>query len=232
MQVLKEDVKQNIKIAAVKCFKEVGYEKASMRDIAKSAGLSVGNLYRYFPNKEALFDFVVLPMVRFLEEGRKSPKMNRSFLDINMMQEVDLIESIVEARMTDRDALFILFLRSKGTKYENAKKEFAKLIEQNSKEFLKGEFQDDPRIIDGDLYHRAAAAAFVEGFFVILEEAEDERSFIRNLIQFIELNVKAIVRHLYNVRDDKVQFRRINHEEIYNHFSHHCSTGSDSNSQN
>lgn len=221
MQVLKEEVKNNIKEAAVQCFKDTGYEKASMRAIAKYAGVSAGNLYRYFPNKEALFDYVVSPLVKIFEKKMKQPRGKIPFLDINMMQESELIESIIQARITNRDALFILFLRNKGTKYESVKKLFAKFIEDQSRSFIETEFSNDQRIIDGDLYHKAASAAFVEGFLVILEEAEDERSFIRNLIQFIELNVKAIARHMYNIRDNKVEFRRINHEEIYRHFSGH-----------
>ena len=34
---------------------EVGYDRASTNRIAKRAGVSVGTLYQYFPNKEALF---------------------------------------------------------------------------------------------------------------------------------------------------------------------------------
>jgi AcrR family transcriptional regulator len=231
VQILKDEVKNSINNAAVECFIEMGYEKASMREISKRSGLSVGNLYRYFPNKEALFDFVVSPAVKLLDERPMKPKAAVPFLDINMMQEMELIEAIIQARIANHDAMFILFLRSKGTKYENIKKKFAKLIEEQSIEFIEKEFKNDPRIIDGDLYHRAASAAFVEGFLVILEEAEDEKSFIRNLIQFIELNVKAIARHMYNVRDNKVQFRRINHEEIYKHFSSHCDNRGDSSTE-
>lgn len=41
--------------AAAACFARAGYRGASMGDIAREAGLSVGALYRYFPDKEALF---------------------------------------------------------------------------------------------------------------------------------------------------------------------------------
>jgi AcrR family transcriptional regulator len=38
--------------AAAAIFSEVGYEAATMRDIAGRAGASVGSLYQFFPNKE------------------------------------------------------------------------------------------------------------------------------------------------------------------------------------
>lgn len=36
-----------------------GYDQASTNRIAKAAGVSVGTLYQYFPNKEAVFEAVV-----------------------------------------------------------------------------------------------------------------------------------------------------------------------------
>ena len=41
--------------AARAVFAEYGYAQASMRDIAKAAGISVGGLYLYFKNKEELY---------------------------------------------------------------------------------------------------------------------------------------------------------------------------------
>lgn len=42
--------------AAAACFARSGYRGASMADIAKEAGLSVGALYRYYDTKESLFE--------------------------------------------------------------------------------------------------------------------------------------------------------------------------------
>ena len=40
--------------AAQRCFVRSGFHGASMQDICAEAGMSPGNLYRYFPSKEAL----------------------------------------------------------------------------------------------------------------------------------------------------------------------------------
>lgn len=40
--------------AAAAIFAEVGYEAATMRDIAARAGASIGSLYQFFPNKEVV----------------------------------------------------------------------------------------------------------------------------------------------------------------------------------
>lgn len=54
-QYLKQDVRDRILDAAVRSFAESGYGAATMRQIAKAAGLSSGNVYRYFGGKEDLF---------------------------------------------------------------------------------------------------------------------------------------------------------------------------------
>ncbi len=40
--------------AAVACFLENGYHQTGIREIAKKAGISLGNLYNHFPSKEAV----------------------------------------------------------------------------------------------------------------------------------------------------------------------------------
>jgi AcrR family transcriptional regulator len=48
------DRRAEILDAAQRCFVRSGFHGASMQDICGEAGMSPGNLYRYFPSKEAL----------------------------------------------------------------------------------------------------------------------------------------------------------------------------------
>jgi AcrR family transcriptional regulator len=54
-----KDNKASIELAAVKCFVGKGYNGVSIRDIAKKAQVSVGNLYNYYPDKLSLFTAVL-----------------------------------------------------------------------------------------------------------------------------------------------------------------------------
>ncbi|MGN1383493.1 MAG: TetR/AcrR family transcriptional regulator [Eubacterium sp.] len=47
-------MQQQIQQAALDLFSRYGFDHVSMADIAKAAGCSTGNIYHYFPNKEAL----------------------------------------------------------------------------------------------------------------------------------------------------------------------------------
>lgn len=51
---LQADRRNEILDAARRCFVRSGFHAASMQEICAEAGMSPGNLYRYFPSKEAL----------------------------------------------------------------------------------------------------------------------------------------------------------------------------------
>ena len=59
MPKLKDGVVQKnraaIEEAALRLFIRQGYFGTSIRDIASEAGISIGNIYNYYPNKEALY---------------------------------------------------------------------------------------------------------------------------------------------------------------------------------
>ena len=67
MQYLKEDVRQHILEAAVEEFVLRGFKNASLRRIAEKAGITAGNIYRYFENKDELLSECLQPLIKTLE---------------------------------------------------------------------------------------------------------------------------------------------------------------------
>jgi len=59
LQYTKTEVRNRILASAQREFYERGYEGAAMRSIASAAGSSLGNLYRYYANKQELYAAVV-----------------------------------------------------------------------------------------------------------------------------------------------------------------------------
>ena len=59
MQYTKTEVRNRILASARREFYEKGYDGAAMRSIAAAAGTSLGNLYRYYKNKQELYAAVV-----------------------------------------------------------------------------------------------------------------------------------------------------------------------------
>jgi AcrR family transcriptional regulator len=58
-QVLKDEVRERIRRAALEVFAERGFRGATMPEIARRAGVAPANLYRYYDDKDALFAAVV-----------------------------------------------------------------------------------------------------------------------------------------------------------------------------
>lgn len=74
--------------AAIDCFIDKGFHATSMRDIALAASVSLGNLYNYFPGKQALIAEVanqeqaeLAPLLRTLERtANPSTEQVKQFL--------------------------------------------------------------------------------------------------------------------------------------------------------
>lgn len=63
MQYTKNEVRDRIINVALNEFLNNGFEATSMRDIVKKADSSLGNVYRYFKNKEDLYNAITVPMI-------------------------------------------------------------------------------------------------------------------------------------------------------------------------
>src|SRR5437763_12348485 len=76
------DRRTQILEAAVICFAKHGFHQASMHDISAEAGISVGLIYRYFQNKEAVIaamaDRHKKQIHEILERARQAPNLRES----------------------------------------------------------------------------------------------------------------------------------------------------------
>jgi AcrR family transcriptional regulator len=136
LQYKKEELKAIIIEKAENEFLQKGYENASLRRIAKESGTTIGNLYHYFENKEALFDELVKnAYISFLH-------LINHHSEIDIPQDISDKNDISIWRVLLFDYLgqimpvftkrFLLMLdMSSGTKYENAKNKFIDILEQH-----------------------------------------------------------------------------------------------------
>ena len=73
------DRRSQILDAALVCFAKRGFHQASMHDISAEAGISVGLIYRYFENKEAVISAMAdrhkKEIGEVLERARQAPTL-------------------------------------------------------------------------------------------------------------------------------------------------------------
>lgn len=183
MQYRKKETKNKIMSAALKEFSDKGYLDASMRDIARNAGVSVGNIYRYFKNKSELFDEIMEPAYRRLMLEMREPDYSKP--DYSASQINDIVDRVMKILKQYKKQLVILGDKSKGTKYERTKEEFVLYVESSLKDRLlpvlnaKGVKVDDPFVF------YLLSSTFMEGYFTILRRYDNPakmRYLIRELI--------------------------------------------------
>jgi AcrR family transcriptional regulator len=69
-----QEVERNqkkIEDAALRVFTRLGFHGTSVRDIAKEAGVSIGNLYNYYHTKEEIFESIVTRYETHIEKLRR-----------------------------------------------------------------------------------------------------------------------------------------------------------------
>ena len=71
MQIKKDYTREQIVTVAKRVFLRKGFAKASMRDVAKGAGIGLSNIYNYFNSKDEIFRHIVAPLIAKMEEMLK-----------------------------------------------------------------------------------------------------------------------------------------------------------------
>lgn len=88
-----ETRRQQILDAACERVRQSGFHGASMAEIAKAAGLSVGQIYRYFENKEAIIAAIVAQDLAEMRdkfaELERQPGTLRDSIDDHLPEAID-----------------------------------------------------------------------------------------------------------------------------------------------
>lgn len=76
----RDDRRARILDAAKSCFIRFGFHSASMQQICAAAGMSAGNLYRYFPSKDAIIEGLCERDMNEAAEGFAAVRSGRDVL--------------------------------------------------------------------------------------------------------------------------------------------------------
>ena len=187
--------------AAVVCFAKRGFHQASMHDISAEAGISVGLIYRYFQNKEAVIaamaDRHKKQIQEILERARQAPNLRESletlftahcgetepqvtaafvvdlFAEASRNEHVaELVRGVCEASM---DGVTDLIARSpEGRQSDLSPREMAELIfAVNDGMLLRGVLRIGQTTAEG----RERQLEVVRNLWRLMFKAEDQRAY-------------------------------------------------------
>jgi AcrR family transcriptional regulator len=84
---------QEILVQARQAFVEKGFDGASMQDLARAAGMSAGNFYRYFPSKAAIVEALV---------NRDLDEVEREFTEVlGSPRPIAALREVIGRRLTE-----------------------------------------------------------------------------------------------------------------------------------
>ncbi|HWQ71302.1 MAG TPA: TetR/AcrR family transcriptional regulator [Desulfitobacteriaceae bacterium] len=190
MQYLKDEIKNSIISAALHEFEEKGFNNASIRTIARNAGIAAGNLYRYFNGKEELFNYIMEPV-----SERFTGLIFSDFqADANNLPVLaDVVDKIMSFYEKDSREFMILLDKSEGSVYQNLKEDLIVLIEKRVREELGPKLKDEGIILADEFIFHVLASMLIEGILRILKQGKGDGRRIRKLIsQMLALNLNYL----------------------------------------
>lgn len=106
--------KDKILTASRKLFSEKGFAATGMREIASTAGVSLGNLYNHFKNKEEIFNELLRPD-QFLQYLLDIPEILQKDFPGNMDQILMAMKTLIDDNIELFRLIFIDFIEFDGS---------------------------------------------------------------------------------------------------------------------
>ncbi|MCY6960083.1 TetR/AcrR family transcriptional regulator [Clostridium brassicae] len=203
MQSLTETQKKLLEVGKRE-FLEKGFKNASLRDIVKKAGFTLGAFYGYYTNKEALFCALV--------EKPAQELLNYYFSILQKFKELSIVEQInhlgdasqegmdwtIEHIYDNFDAFKLILCCSSGTEYENYIDKIVEIETASTYSFIDmiKSTGDSYLHIDEDLVHILSNAMFSGLFEIVVHDMPKVRAtqYVYTLHEFFVAGWQKILR--------------------------------------
>ena len=203
IQIKKENVKKKILEAAKNEFLLYGYEKSSLREIAIKAGVTKGNIYIYFKNKNDLFSTLVKPamdvFLNHFDYNEKNKSTKNKFSEFYSI-EFSISDFYKHVKMINemRDEMKLLFFCSDGSSYFDFKERVAKKYEEDSIVFynLVEEYNIGFKNNVSHLFLHTCALlyiSFIEEILINNPGEEELNKYIREMAKFVNSGIMGII---------------------------------------
>jgi len=178
----KPEVREAILKAAAEAFAEGGFERAALSDVVARAGTSIGNLYKYFANKDELF-------AEFIPRGFTSELTDRVRAQVEALRAERNVfwlhaahpyrrasEELLSFTIAHRERVVFLLLRAQGTQHERFASEVVRLLVELALGYVRTAF---PSLGITPAFKRALTRiyrGFVTNLGTILAEERSEQA--------------------------------------------------------
>jgi len=201
--VKNEDTKTRILETGKQEFLQKGYINASLREIAKSAGVTTGAIYGLWQDKSALFDELISETAE--EFYDMYLKAHIEFRDYPLEEQVERMLTMTNQYVWDMfdfmfdhyEEFFLLFACSNGSRWEHYLDRLAEVEERYTEEFINSAQQINPNVKNVvPLLNHMLSGAYLSGFSeaIVHSLSKDEaKAYLAGLTDFFLAGWKKIM---------------------------------------
>lgn len=199
-----EATKQQLLELAKAEFLEKGYNRASVRNIAKTAGLTTGAVFRYYPDKAALFDALVAEAADTLvNQFKAAQEAHYDLIPAEKTSEstelsTNHLNYFINYIYDNFDAFKLVICCSEGTRYANYIHELVELeVTQTENYYEKlrqlGKLEGT---VSHDLHHMITSAYFTAVFETVAHDMDRTRAieYVNEIAAFFNYGWNGILR--------------------------------------
>ncbi|MFD2215214.1 TetR/AcrR family transcriptional regulator [Metabacillus endolithicus] len=187
-QVKKPEVRRALLLAAKQEFLERGFKLSSMRRIAATAGTTIGNLYKYFESKEAIYEELVSRVKGDLWSFISNAENK---LPTDPILQLQLFVTLVSSY---RDDILLLVDASDGTEYQNTYEDLLAMISDNLETHLPDFNMDNGKEAGGSvILVRTLSVGLLSGIIDILRNHSEEDEIKKGLTLYFTYIFKSFL---------------------------------------
>lgn len=179
--------------SAAEEFLAKGFQKSSLRNIVKRAGVTTGAFYGYFASKEELFSALAAPADEFMAQYRsvqesfaqQPPEAQRENLGVTSSA---WLMSMIDFLYENRTAFLLVLTCAEGTRYAGFMDEMVRIEVDATHRFYEvlRSLGTEVPFIDPDLEHVIVSGMFASYFELIIHDLprEKSRDYVRQMYLF------------------------------------------------
>jgi AcrR family transcriptional regulator len=207
-QTQKEHVRAAIVEAATALFAEVGFAATTIALVAERAGSSVGNVYKYFANKDELFA-AVLPESFATELRRMTRARIAAVGDVRDLRELPagsryhvLAGELLDHCIAHKERVVILLARAEGTPYASFADDFVERLGDWALDYARGAWPEVRHTPALRFAIRRIYRGFVRSMADTLASVRGEAQ-IREAVFYLTAHHQGGLLHLFESADDR-----------------------------
>jgi AcrR family transcriptional regulator len=184
-------------------FLEHGFAGASLRVIAKSAGVTTGAIYGYYPDKQALYNALVKEPAAFLKQSIANSQDDFAAMPAEFQMHdmysfsTAALQQFFDFIYANLDAFKLIVLCSSGTDYENYIESLVEIESENTVRFMEAMRAAGFVVVEisANLSHVLASAYFQAIFEAVAHDMprQEADEYVVGLTKFFHAGWEAIL---------------------------------------